>query len=94
MAKAARGEDAWCPRKNGDLWIRKQDEGTAVYNAATARLHLLNASAIAIWEACDGQTTVAEIVGAVIELTGLSAEAATAEVTNVLQEMMRAGLVS
>ena len=84
----------WRPRRNGDVWVKQQGEETAVYDNETGRLHLLNATALAIWEACDGETSVDELIEAVAELTMLDHERALAEVDRALRELRSAGLVS
>lgn len=73
--------------------MRREGDQTAVYDPESGRLHMLNPSALAIWEACDGETTVAEIIAAVDELTNVDRGRATEDVTRVLQELQNAGLV-
>ena len=85
--------EGWRPQRKGDLWVRQEGEQTAVFDPETDRLHMLNASALAIWQACDGETTVEEIIEAVVELTGLAAEQATAEVTRAFEDLQVAGLI-
>ena len=56
------------PTRNGQAWVRRGSDDTAVFNPETEKLHLLNASALAIWELCDGSTTGVEMAEAVAEL--------------------------
>jgi hypothetical protein len=44
------------------LVIQRLDHEVLVYDLARHRAHCLNRSAAAIWEQCDGQTSVAELV--------------------------------
>ena len=66
---------------------------TSVYNPETGGLHVLNPSALAIWELCDGETTGAEMVEAVVELARLEPAAAEADVSAALQQLFELGLV-
>lgn len=54
----------------------------------------LNETALAIWDLCDGGTSVDEMVEAVIELTGLEAVRARADVGGVIDEFERLGIVT
>jgi PqqD family protein of HPr-rel-A system len=83
----------WQPLRKGDVWVRREGDQTAVYDPDTTRFHMLNPTALAIWEACDGETTVAEIIEAVIELTDAETARATEDVTRALQNLLDAGLL-
>lgn len=83
----------WRPYKKGDLWVRREGDQTAVYDPETTTLHMLNASALAIWEACDGETTLEEIIEAVIELTDLNTAQATDDVNRALEGLKAARLI-
>lgn len=67
-------------------------EGDTVVTPAGARL-LLNDTAAAAWELCDGQTRVAEIVGAMGELYSASLATIERDVWSALRELQRLGLV-
>lgn len=82
------------PAKRGEVWIRRDGNDTAVFDPESGRLYALNASALAIWELCDGATTPQEMAGAISELTGLSEEAAAAEVARTLESLLEQGLIS
>ena len=81
------------PTRYGQAWVRRGSDDTAVYNPNTGTLHLLNASALAIWELCDGKTTGQEMAGAVAELTTLALDAAREDVATALDELARWGLI-
>ena len=81
------------PTRNGQAWVRRGSDDTAVFNPETEKLHLLNASALAIWELCDGSTTGVEMAEAVAELTDLDIEAALADIAIALGELAREGLI-
>jgi PqqD family protein of HPr-rel-A system len=81
------------PLRQGQAWVRRGSDDTAVFNPDTGTLHMLNPSALAIWELCDGETTIGEIVQAVIEVTDASRERATTDVVATLEHLRDADLV-
>ena len=81
------------PSRHGQAWVRRGSDDTAVFNPETGTLHLLNSSALAIWELCDGSTTAEEMAEAVAELTALDIAAASADVGSALDELERQGLI-
>lgn len=80
------------PQQVGEVWTRRAGQETAIYHADT--LHMLNASALAIWELCDGATDAIEMAAAVAEVTGMQSEAAEADVRLALNELYRGGLIT
>lgn len=68
-------------------------EGWTVYEPETDSLHVLNDSARAIWELCDGQTTPEEMADAVAQLTNLDRKAAVEEVATALRALDEAKLI-
>ena len=66
----------------------------AVYDPDSGRLHMLNASALAIWELCDGDTTGEEMAGAITELTGVATVKAVSDVAAALQALWQQQLIS
>jgi len=81
------------PLRHGQAWVRRGSDDAAVYNPDTGTLHVLNPSALAIWELCDGATTGREMVEAVAELTALDIAAAAADVGLALDELARRELI-
>ena len=53
----------------------------------------LNESAAALWELCDGSTTIDEMVMAICEVSSISAHQARDDVERTLAEFERAGLL-
>ena len=82
------------PKQVGEAWVRKEGDQTAVYDPNTGRLYGLNASALALWELCDGATTAPEMAEALSELTGLATEITLKEVIATLETLLDQGLVS
>ncbi len=81
------------PLRRGEVFQHSGPTGTAVYEADSDGLHVLNASALAIWELCDGQTTLQEMAAAIAELTGLEIGAAATEVAATVEVLRQLGLV-
>ena len=79
--------------RKGDLIGPSEDGGWSVYNKETDTLHLLNDSARAIWELCDGQTSSEEMAQAVSQLTGLGHKEAREDIDATLEKLSSLGLV-
>jgi hypothetical protein len=56
--------------------------------------HVLNPTARAIWELCDGVTLPAEMVAAICEVFAVTPERAAADVDRTLEELTRVGLIA
>jgi hypothetical protein len=65
----------------------------AVFDPVTKGLHLLNETARAIWELCDGDTTPSEMVMAICEVSGLPDEVVAEDVHRTLSEFDRLGIL-
>jgi hypothetical protein len=81
------------PVRRSDVWVRQVSGENAIYDPLTQAVHLLNDTALAIWEQCDGATTPSEMVGAIVDLSGLHEEVVVEDVGRTLAEFDRAGLV-
>ena len=82
-----------CPSRRAGLWIRQVEGETSIFDPATHNVHLLNDTALAIWEQCDGQTLPSEMVAAIGELSGLPHEVVAEDVGRVLGQFDEAGLL-
>jgi hypothetical protein len=82
------------PEQRGELVQSATSDGWTVYEPKTDSLHVLNDSARAIWELCDGKTSPSEMAHAISELTGLELERAQSDVTETLQRLSELNLVS
>jgi hypothetical protein len=60
----------------------------------TGRTLGLNETALAIWDLCDGSTSVDEMVVAVVELTGIDETPVRADVVRVVDEFAALGVVT
>lgn len=82
------------PLKRGELLQEQSPRGWTVYEPETDSLHVLNASAKAIWELCDGNTSPSEIATAISELTGVDLERAKCDVEETLDRLSTLRLVT
>lgn len=81
------------PVRRGELMQSPGSEGWTVYEPETDSLHVLNDSAKAIWELCDGETSPSEMAAAISELTGIGPERASEDVSKTLQALKELNLV-
>lgn len=81
------------PLRVGHVYLRREDQEAAIYDPQTGQLHRLNATALAIWELCDGSTEVSEMVSAVSELTGISLDHALSDISTTIEHLHRLGLL-
>lgn len=81
------------PLKRGEVWVRREGDQTAVYDPESGRLYALNASALALWELCDGETTAEEIAEALSELTGSGKSATRRQVIDTLEQLLDQSLI-
>lgn len=81
------------PTRSGEARIRNHGNEVAVFNPETEVLTLMNPSAFALWELCDGETTPDEMVAAVTDLAKVDKDAAIKDVANGLAALAELGLV-
>jgi len=72
-------------RRIGDDIVVIKDDGLAT--------HVLNKTAAIIWEKCDGQHGVAEIIAQICERFDVSVEEATADVTEIIEQLLKVEIV-
>lgn len=77
-------------RKN-DIVIQKIDDEVLIYDLISNKVFCLNSSAAAIWEACDGSSSIADL--RIIAGKKLNAKLAPDFVTFTLMQMAENGLV-
>ncbi len=81
------------PRRRAGVLARREGEDLVLYRPGSESFSQLNASAGALWELCDGDTTTAEIVAALTELTGRPAAEMRALVTDTLDRLVQSDLL-
>lgn len=82
------------PVRREDVWLRASGDENAVFDPATGALHLLNDTARAIWDLCDGETTLDEMVIAICQLSGLHPDVVTEDVRRILEEFEGLGILA
>lgn len=81
------------PVRRPEVWLRQSEDENAIYDPVSGEVHLLNATALAIWVLCDGETTPAEMIDAVCELSGLPHDVVTEDVSRILTQFEDAGIM-
>lgn len=81
------------PARVPSVWIRKTRDETLAYHPGTGGAHLLNETALAIWDLCDGETHPQEMVEAICQLCGMHPDVVGEDVARILLEFEEAGLV-
>ncbi len=79
-------------RKEG-LFLRQAKGENAVYDPESGKVHLLNATAWAIWDLCDGDTDPEEMIDAICEISRMHRDLVSEDVRRVLKEFDEAGLL-
>lgn len=81
------------PRRTVETPAGRWSGGAVVQPPVPGPPVALNPTALALWELCDGQTAVEEMVDAVSVLFALEPDRARADVENALQDMIATGVV-
>lgn len=81
------------PRRRPLLRLAASDERQVLTDPADGREHVLNPTALALWELCDGATRPDEMIAGVSELFAVSHAQAAADVQRTLAEFERVGLI-
>jgi PqqD family protein of HPr-rel-A system len=81
------------PVRRTDVWLRNTKDEIAVYNPGTGDVYLLNETALAIWDLCDGETKPEEMMNAICDITSLPPEVVAEDVERILLEFDTAELI-
>lgn len=79
--------------RRGRLIGRSENDFWSVLDPETGIEHSLNDSARAIWELCDGATTIDEMAEAIATLTGMKTDDAREDVVRAIDDLKALGLV-
>lgn len=82
------------PARKADVWLRQSDTENVVYDPSSETVHMLNATAMAIWVLCDGETDPDEMVEAICELSGLPSDVVVEDVRRILLQFEEADILS
>lgn len=81
------------PARKPDVWVHLARGENALFDPRSDTVHLLNDTALAIWDLCDGDTYPDEMIEAVCDLSGMHPDVVTEDIQRVLNEFHRVGLV-
>jgi hypothetical protein len=81
------------PRRRNDVELRDDGHDTWLVSNETHATHRLNPTARAIWELCDGTTTLDELAGAICEIFDVPRDVAISDVREVVDQFSAADLV-
>jgi len=81
------------PKRRGNLNYRSIDGETLILNRQDGRLHQLNATASFIWDCCDGNSNIAEIVDRLAGVYEVDATTACKDVEDILSNLRSSKLL-
>jgi hypothetical protein len=81
------------PTRRRDVLLVDDGADSVLVHADREETHLLNPTARAIWELCDGQTQADEMAGAICQVFAVSWDVAIADVARALDVLTEVGLV-
>lgn len=79
-------------RKKG-VWLRQVGGENALYDPDSSSVHLLNDTALAIWDLCDGDVQPDEMIEAICQISSLHKDIVSEDVHRTLEEFEQAGLI-
>ncbi len=80
------------PARRPDVSLQDDGDDTVLVTPS-GTTYVLNPTARAIWELCDGTTTIDELVTAIAEVFAVDRATATHDVTATIDQFRAAGLV-
>ena len=81
------------PKRRGDLNYRSIDGETLILNRQDGRLHQLNATASFIWDCCDGNSNLADIVDRLAGAYEVDPNTARKDVEEILSNLRNSSLL-
>lgn len=83
-----------CPIRRSEIWLRRVTGENALVDRDTGTVHLLNDTALAIWDLCDGKTSPDEMITAICELTHMHPDIVAEDVHRILQDFSAASVMT
>lgn len=90
---AASISEKLCPHAAPGVRLVAGQHRTRLVDPEGRTLHVLNGTALALWELCDGETTVTEMVAAACALFDSDKEVVRADIEHTLQQFTDAELL-
>ena len=81
------------PLRKEKLFLRQARGENAVYDPDSGKVHLLNETAWAIWDLCDGETDPEEMIDAIVEISRMHRDLVSEDVRRILGEFDEKGLL-
>src|SRR6267142_5238292 len=85
--------DEWRPKRRENLNYRTIDGETLILNREEGRLHQLNQTASVIWDCCDGNSNLADIVDRLAGVYEVDSNTARRDVEEVLSNLRSSNLL-
>jgi Coenzyme PQQ synthesis protein D (PqqD) len=82
-----------CPKRRADLTYRTIDGETVILNREEGQLHQLNPTASFIWDCCDGNSNIAEIIDRLAGAYEVEPSTARKDVAEVLLKLQKSNLL-
>ncbi len=82
------------PLRRPDVEVSEVGPGHVLVDRASGDAHVINDTALALWELCDGRTARAEMVDAICELFSAPRDRVDGDVRATLDEFERLGLLA
>lgn len=82
------------PQRHADVLLLDEPHRSVLIAPGQVESHVLNATARAIWELCDGATHPDEMAGAICQVFSVAADVARADVLDALEQLTATGLVT
>lgn len=82
-----------CPMRKSQVWVRRSGSENAVVEPGSGTVHMLNDTAMAIWQLCDGETRPEEMIEAICQLSSLHPDVVTEDVQRILLDFQQVGLI-
>ena len=81
------------PKRRGDPFLREGAEGLRLFDPRTGEASLLNGTAAAIFDLCDGLTPLAAMAEAILGVLPADPETVRADVQRIIEELTGMGLI-
>ena len=83
-----------CPRRRDGVAVLRGDGETLLVDELNNTRHMLNPTAQALWELCDGSTSVEEMIDAILLLFAADRGVVRDDVTRALSQLTDVGLLT
>ena len=81
------------PKRRSDLSYRTINSETLILNRKKKRLHQLNPTASFIWDCCDGNSNIAEIIDRLVAAYEVDSRTAREDVEKILSNLRSSNLL-